>query len=82
MYPEPNCASLCYASPTPATEWTRLGERLPARTNIKNYGKLLIISKVTEEETGKYMCKAKNPLGETVHYFHVEVEGLQSFNSI
>uniref|UniRef100_A0A3B4EM85 Neural cell adhesion molecule L1-like protein n=1 Tax=Pygocentrus nattereri TaxID=42514 RepID=A0A3B4EM85_PYGNA len=60
--------------PTPKIEWTKLGEKLPKRSNIKNYGKLLTISKVTEEDSGKYMCKAKNSVGETVHYFHVEVE--------
>uniref|UniRef100_A0A8B9KS18 Neural cell adhesion molecule L1-like protein n=1 Tax=Astyanax mexicanus TaxID=7994 RepID=A0A8B9KS18_ASTMX len=60
--------------PTPAIEWSKPGEKLPKRSNIKNYGKLLTISKVSEEDSGKYMCKASNGLGEALHYFHVHVE--------
>uniref|UniRef100_A0A4W4F3D6 Neural cell adhesion molecule L1-like protein n=1 Tax=Electrophorus electricus TaxID=8005 RepID=A0A4W4F3D6_ELEEL len=60
--------------PTPTIEWTKVGEKLPKRTNIKNYGKLLTISKVKEEDSGKYACKAKNSFGEAVHHFHVAVE--------
>ncbi|XP_072552280.1 cell adhesion molecule L1-like a isoform X3 [Salminus brasiliensis] len=60
--------------PTPVIEWSKLGEQLPKRSNIKNYGKLLTISKVSEEDSGKYMCKIMNDFGEAVHHFHVEVE--------
>ncbi|KAI4881927.1 hypothetical protein NFI96_021097 [Prochilodus magdalenae] len=60
--------------PTPVIEWVKLGEKLPKRSNIKNYGKLLTVSQVKEEDSGKYMCKAKNSAGETVHHFHVKVE--------
>lgn len=52
-----------------------MGEKLPMRTNVKNYGKLLTIPGVAEEDEGKYMCKARNTIGEVVHYFDVLVEG-------
>uniref|UniRef100_A0A8B9KU46 protein-tyrosine-phosphatase n=1 Tax=Astyanax mexicanus TaxID=7994 RepID=A0A8B9KU46_ASTMX len=65
---------MCNVFPTPAIEWSKPGEKLPKRSNIKNYGKLLTISKVSEEDSGKYMCKASNGLGEALHYFHVHVE--------
>ncbi|XP_030623671.1 cell adhesion molecule L1-like a [Chanos chanos] len=61
--------------PTPKIEWTKIGEKqLPKGASIENFGKLLTISKVTEEADGRYMCKAKNSVGETVHYFQVTVE--------
>ncbi|XP_076839734.1 cell adhesion molecule L1-like a [Brachyhypopomus gauderio] len=60
--------------PTPTIEWTKVGEKLPKRTNIKSYGKLLTLSKVKEEDSGKYTCKAKNSFGEAVHHFDVAVE--------
>ncbi|MCI4387537.1 hypothetical protein PGIGA_G00075220 [Pangasianodon gigas] len=60
--------------PTPIIEWTKIGGKLPKRTNIKNHGKWLIITKVTEEDSGKYMCKAKNSAGEAVHFFDITVE--------
>ncbi|KAM4610533.1 cell adhesion molecule L1-like a isoform 2-T4 [Polymixia lowei] len=60
--------------PTPKMEWLKMGEKLPERTNIKNYGKLLTIPAVEEKDAGKYMCKAKNSVGEAVHYIDVIVE--------
>ncbi|XP_067096530.1 neural cell adhesion molecule L1-like protein isoform X6 [Osmerus mordax] len=60
--------------PTPVVEWLKLGEKLPMRTNVKNYGKLLTIPGMAEEDEGKYMCKARNSVGEAVHYFDVLVE--------
>ncbi|KAK0154866.1 Neural cell adhesion molecule L1-like protein [Merluccius polli] len=60
--------------PTPMVEWMKMGEKLPLRTKIMNFGKLLTVAHVSETEEGKYMCKAKNPAGETVHYFDVIVE--------
>lgn len=62
-------------SPTPVYEWTRLGEKLPKSTNIKNFGKLLTLAKVKEEDDGVYKCTAKNSLGEESHLFKVSVEG-------
>lgn len=66
-------------SPTPVIEWGKIDGKLPTRTNIKNYGKWLIITKVTEEDSGKYMCKAKNSAGEAVHFFDITVEGMKLF---
>ncbi|XP_076133230.1 cell adhesion molecule L1-like a isoform X1 [Alosa pseudoharengus] len=60
--------------PTPLYEWTKLGEKLPERTNIKNFGKLLTLAKVKEEDDGVYKCTAKNSLGEKSHLFRVSVE--------
>ena len=56
-------------------EWVKLGEKLPARAEILNFGKLLNISHGSEKDDGKYMCKAKNVAGEHVHYFDVMFEG-------
>ncbi|XP_030634254.1 neural cell adhesion molecule L1-like protein [Chanos chanos] len=60
--------------PTPKIEWTKVGYALPDRAAVENHGKLLIIEDVNEEDEGKYMCKAKNALGDAVHYFVVTVE--------
>ncbi len=53
----------------------KMGEKLPERKTFDNYGKLLTISNVEERDGGKYMCTAKNSVGEAVHYFDVMVEG-------
>ncbi|XP_041702241.1 neural cell adhesion molecule L1-like protein isoform X3 [Coregonus clupeaformis] len=60
--------------PTPVIEWKLFGEKLPKRANIKNYGKCLTINNIEEEDDGKYMCTARNSVGQTVHYFSVMVE--------
>ncbi|XP_016392215.1 neural cell adhesion molecule L1-like protein [Sinocyclocheilus rhinocerous] len=65
--------------PTPVVEWIKMWDNLPNRTQIKNYGKLLTIPNLTDQDEGKYMCKAKNDLGEAVHHFHVVVEELPSW---
>lgn len=52
-----------------------MGHKLPEKAVVESHGKLLTIELVNEEDEGKYMCKAKNPHGEVVHYFHVTVEG-------
>ncbi|XP_041639823.1 neural cell adhesion molecule L1-like protein isoform X3 [Cheilinus undulatus] len=61
--------------PTPQVEWVKIGRQLPLKAKMENHGKLLIIQNAEEEDNGKYMCKAKNTLGESVHYFSVTVEG-------
>lgn len=60
-------------------EWIKVGEELPDRTMVKNFGKHLTIEKVMEDDKGKYKCKAHNAHGEAVHYFYVTVEGEMSF---
>ncbi|XP_056129543.1 neural cell adhesion molecule L1-like protein [Lampris incognitus] len=60
--------------PTPKVEWMKFGDKLPDKAEVKNHGKLLTIPRVEEDDSGKYMCKAKNPHGEVVHYFTVTVE--------
>ncbi|XP_071396042.1 neural cell adhesion molecule L1-like protein [Centroberyx affinis] len=60
--------------PTPQVEWVKMGHKLPDKAKVENHGKLLIVPRVEEEDNGKYMCKAKNSLGEAVHYFTVTVE--------
>lgn len=73
------------SSPTPQVEWIKIAHRLPENAQVENYGKLLLVSKVKQEDSGKYMCKAKNGFGEAVHYFTVTVEGKrfsQSHNGV
>ncbi|XP_023283342.1 neural cell adhesion molecule L1-like protein isoform X3 [Seriola lalandi dorsalis] len=60
--------------PTPSVQWMKMGDKLPLRTQFNNFGKLLTISAVDETGEGKYMCKANNSAGQTVHYFDVIVE--------
>lgn len=60
--------------PTPQVEWVKIGHHLPAKAKQENHGKLLIVPGVDQEDSGKYMCAAKNLLGEAVHYFTVTVE--------
>ncbi|XP_052450225.1 cell adhesion molecule L1-like a isoform X4 [Carassius gibelio] len=60
--------------PTPVVEWIKIRDNLPKRTQLKNYGKLLTIPNLTDQDEGRYMCKAKNDLGEAGHHFHVIVE--------
>lgn len=60
--------------PTPQVEWVKMGHQLPVKAKMENHGKLLIVPRAEQEDSGKYMCKAKNPLGEVAHYFTVTVE--------
>ncbi|KAK5913069.1 hypothetical protein CesoFtcFv8_002889 [Champsocephalus esox] len=61
--------------PTPQVEWVKMGHRLlPSKVIQENHKKQLIVPRVELEDSGKYMCKAKNALGEAVHYFMVTVE--------
>ncbi|XP_032369390.1 neural cell adhesion molecule L1-like protein isoform X4 [Etheostoma spectabile] len=60
--------------PTPQVEWVKMGHQLPIKAKVENHGKLLIVPRVEQEDSGKYMCKAKNGLGEAVHYFTLKVE--------
>uniref|UniRef100_A0A3Q2YCU6 Neural cell adhesion molecule L1 n=1 Tax=Hippocampus comes TaxID=109280 RepID=A0A3Q2YCU6_HIPCM len=61
-------------NPTPKIEWMKMGDELPARAKLDNFGKLLTIAAIEESDEGKYMCLAKNSAGQAVHYFDVIVE--------
>uniref|UniRef100_A0A3Q2Y7I6 Neural cell adhesion molecule L1 n=1 Tax=Hippocampus comes TaxID=109280 RepID=A0A3Q2Y7I6_HIPCM len=61
--------------PTPQVEWIKIGHKLPTKAKLESHGKLLIVPTIEQEDSGKYMCKAKNKLGEVIHYFTVTVEG-------
>ncbi|XP_038579483.1 neural cell adhesion molecule L1-like protein isoform X4 [Micropterus salmoides] len=65
---------ISHGYPTPKIGWMKLGDRLPPRAQLNNFGKMLKISAVEESDGGKYMCTAKNSAGEAVHYFDVIVE--------
>ncbi|XP_047203055.1 neural cell adhesion molecule L1-like protein isoform X2 [Girardinichthys multiradiatus] len=67
--------------PTPQVEWMKIGEQLPVKAKLENHRKLLIVPSAEQEDSGRYMCRAKNPLGEAVHYFTVRVEGLPDWVS-
>ncbi|XP_041655398.1 neural cell adhesion molecule L1-like protein isoform X2 [Cheilinus undulatus] len=60
--------------PTPKIRWMKLGDEMPPGVKYNNFGKQLTISAVEEKDAGKYMCSAKNSIGEAVHYFDVTVE--------
>ncbi|MEQ2196669.1 hypothetical protein XENOCAPTIV_007898 [Xenoophorus captivus] len=68
-----NLLLICF-SPTPQVEWMKIGEQLPVKAKLENHRKLLIVPSAEQEDSGRYMCRAKNPLGEAVHYFTVRVE--------
>lgn len=69
-----NLECIAAGFPTPQVEWVKMGQRLPTKAKTESHGKLLIVPDVEQEDGGKYMCKAKNTLGEAVHYFTVTVE--------
>ncbi|XP_053785859.1 neural cell adhesion molecule L1-like protein isoform X1 [Desmodus rotundus] len=67
----------CFAEglPTPQIEWKKMGGDLPkGRETKENYGKMLKIEKVSDEDRGRYRCTATNSLGSATHDFHVTVE--------
>ncbi|XP_051906770.1 neural cell adhesion molecule L1-like protein isoform X5 [Hippocampus zosterae] len=61
-------------NPTPKIAWIKMGDELPARAKLDNFGKLLTIAAIEESDEGKYMCLAENSAGQAVHYFDVIVE--------
>ncbi|XP_023180550.1 neural cell adhesion molecule L1-like protein isoform X2 [Xiphophorus maculatus] len=67
--------------PTPQVEWIKIGDQLPVKAKLENHRKLLIVPRAQQEDSGKYMCRARNPLGEVVHYFTVTVEGPPEWES-
>uniref|UniRef100_A0A8C4YK67 Neuronal cell adhesion molecule n=1 Tax=Gopherus evgoodei TaxID=1825980 RepID=A0A8C4YK67_9SAUR len=61
--------------PTPVIRWIKEGGELPVnRTFFENFKKTLKIIEVSEADSGKYKCVARNPLGSTHHTITVTVK--------
>ncbi|XP_029766686.1 neuronal cell adhesion molecule isoform X4 [Terrapene carolina triunguis] len=61
--------------PTPVIRWIKEGGELPInRTFFENFKKTLKIVEVSEADSGKYKCVARNPLGSTHHTITVAVK--------
>ncbi|XP_074798328.1 neuronal cell adhesion molecule isoform X19 [Natator depressus] len=61
--------------PTPVIRWIKEGGELPInRTFFENFKKTLKIVEVSEADSGKYKCVARNPLGSTHHTITVTVK--------
>ncbi|XP_038251546.1 neuronal cell adhesion molecule isoform X38 [Dermochelys coriacea] len=61
--------------PTPLIRWIKEGGELPInRTFFENFKKTLKIVEVSEADSGKYKCVARNPLGSTHHTITVTVK--------
>lgn len=69
-----NLECIAEGFPTPQVEWMKMGHKFPSKVRFENHGKLVIVPRAELEDSGKYMCKAKNPLGEVQHTFTVTVE--------
>lgn len=62
--------------PTPIIRWNKEGGELPAnRSFYENFRKTLKIIDITEADSGKYKCLAKNRLGSAHHVITVTVKG-------
>ncbi|XP_060100901.1 neuronal cell adhesion molecule isoform X15 [Heteronotia binoei] len=61
--------------PTPVIRWIKEGGELPAnRTFYENFRKTLKIIDITEADSGKYKCLARNRLGSAHHVITVAVK--------
>ncbi|XP_051819131.1 neuronal cell adhesion molecule isoform X8 [Antechinus flavipes] len=61
--------------PTPSINWTKEDGELPInRTSYTNFRKTLNINHVSEADSGKYKCTARNPLGFVEHTISVTVK--------
>ncbi|XP_063302979.1 neuronal cell adhesion molecule isoform X17 [Pelobates fuscus] len=61
--------------PTPEIRWSKEGAELPSnRVFHENFNKTLKIVDVSEADSGKYKCTAKNVLGSTHHIITVIVK--------
>uniref|UniRef100_A0A8C8VQZ6 Neuronal cell adhesion molecule n=1 Tax=Pelusios castaneus TaxID=367368 RepID=A0A8C8VQZ6_9SAUR len=61
--------------PTPVIHWIKESGELPInRTFFENFKKTLKIVDVSEADSGKYKCTARNPLGSTHHTVTVTVK--------
>lgn len=78
------CCCCCFVSssfiylirPTPIIYWIKEDGTLPTnRTFYRNFQKTLQITQVSEADSGKYQCIAKNALGVIHHTISVTVKG-------
>ncbi|XP_066489498.1 neuronal cell adhesion molecule isoform X8 [Tiliqua scincoides] len=61
--------------PTPVIRWIKEGGELPVnRTFIENFNKTLKIIDISEADSGKYKCMARNRLGSAHHVITVTVK--------
>uniref|UniRef100_A0A669BFP0 Neural cell adhesion molecule L1 n=1 Tax=Oreochromis niloticus TaxID=8128 RepID=A0A669BFP0_ORENI len=77
-----NLECIAEGFPTPQVEWKKMGHKFPSKVRFENHGKLVIVPRAEQEDSGNYMCKAKNPLGEVQHTFTVTVEGKNSVHQL
>lgn len=67
---------LYFIRPTPIIYWIKEDGTLPInRTFYRNFQKTLQITQVSEADSGKYQCIAKNALGVIHHTISVTVKG-------
>lgn len=60
----------------PDVEWkTGDGKDLPSDGRFSVYGRELNVINVTRDDTGRYVCKARNVMGEISHGSNLKVLG-------
>ncbi|XP_043933936.1 neural cell adhesion molecule L1-like protein isoform X3 [Protopterus annectens] len=61
--------------PTPLVEWIKVDGRMPTdRATEENFGKMLRLDQVSEEDNGIFRCIAKNDVGKATYDFYLTVE--------